>query len=74
MIPIDKNISVPSRIGNAPIRKYPFQEMELNDSFFAPSAKPANFSTCARPYRPKKFITRTVTENGVKGTRVWRIA
>jgi len=57
-------------------QKYPFHAMDIGDSFFLPersSTKSGNLHQFARNQRVS-IKTRTVTENGVKGVRVWRIA
>jgi hypothetical protein len=58
--------------------KYPFPIMQVGDSFFVPNVRRENFCSCIANARFKNpgtnFTTRRVTENGVKGVRVWRIA
>lgn len=54
--------------------KYPFREMEVGDSFFAPGSSVIGIHGCARRHRPMKFTCRSMVENGVAGIRVWRIA
>lgn len=53
----------------------PFDVMEVGDSFFIPTMKPAyltyNIDSCAKKSGVKVKIF-TVTENGVLGIRVWR--
>ncbi len=53
-------------------RKYPFQDMEIGDSFFI-IERPSTVQTCASQYgsrNKKKFVTKVM--NG--GVRVWRVA
>lgn len=72
-IKIDKNVALPTSGANA---KYPFADLSIGDSFFAPGRTSAQISPCtahAQRERGGKFTARTVTENGVKGVRVWRI-
>lgn len=69
-IVIEKNIPAPAITRT---RTYPFREMEIGDSFFVTATPVVNIHGCARRHRPKKFICRTVTENGVRGIRVWRV-
>ena len=66
---IDKNIPIPKRR-----TKWPFADMEVGDSFFAPGFASDEFSGRTKHYAPKKFTVRTVIENGVRGVRVWRTA
>lgn len=54
--------------------KYPFRDMEVGDSFFAPGSSVIGIHGCARRHRPMKFTCRSMVENGVAGIRVWRIA
>ena len=77
MIKIDKGIPVPPRMPRGARSKYPFLGMEVGDSFFVPGIKPRQISprSCSARLRAEgaKFATRSVTENGVDGTRVWRV-
>jgi hypothetical protein len=68
-ISITKGLPTPHR-GRA---KYPFRDMEVGDSFFAPGASVIGLHGCARRHRPKRFTCRSLVENGVGGVRVWRI-
>ena len=54
--------------------KYPFRDMEIGDSFFAPGSSVIGIHGCARRHRPMRFTCRSVVEEGVPGIRVWRIA
>ncbi len=74
-IPIDKGVPcpIPRRGG----RIYPWNRMEVGDSFFTPKdlrrVRAASHSfTSLHPERCLKYTARSVTENGVKGTRIWR--
>lgn len=68
-IKIDKGIPAPDRSR----AKYPLAAMELGDSFFVPGKTAALVGASFARHAPKKFAARGVTENGVKGVRVWRI-
>lgn len=68
-IEINKGLPTPQR-GRT---KYPFRDMELGDSFFAPGASVISLHGCARRHRPMRFTCRSLVENGVAGVRVWRI-
>lgn len=80
MIPIQKNIPVPpAAVGRK--RLYPFQEMEVGDSFFQQGDNPellrsrvAGSASVYGKASGKKFISRIVQEDSVPGIRVWRIA
>lgn len=75
---IQKVVPIP-----APARRrhsLPFIQMGVGDSFFvAGNAKDhrrvrANMSNFMRLNPGWKFATRSLSENGVEGVRVWRIA
>ena len=70
---IDKNIPLPSL--HKYTEKYPWADMKPGDSFFIEMGTPANIGACmsARKKYGERYVSRTVTENGVKGVRVWRI-
>lgn len=55
-------------------RKYPLPAMEVGDSFFVAGGSSQTIGGSFAAQRPKKFAVRTVTENGVKGVRVWRVS
>lgn len=75
---IDKNVPIPKQIrsGTPSNAKYPWREMDVGDSIFMKLPEAENMSAAARffAYSNKEygFTSRTVTENGVKGIRVWR--
>lgn len=58
----------------APNGSYPFGTMEIGDSFFVPNVVIETISSATRNFRQYKFTCRTLTENGIKGVRCWRIA
>jgi len=71
MAVLDKGVPIPkSTCGRK--RIYPFYDMEVDDSCFLPNKKAADFSTIIFNMKPKKFVRRTVTEDGVLWVRVWR--
>lgn len=74
-IKVDKNIPLPLNSGSGGPSKYPWCDMEVGDSFFAPSTtKTMAGSIAARGKKyGEKHTIRAVTENSVKGVRVWRI-
>lgn len=72
--PIEKGVEIPkiTRVGSGGNnRKYPWNEMEIGDSFFVPGANARQFGTTSQASKRtgKRFTMRTV-EGGV---RVWRI-
>jgi len=60
--------------------RYPFRELQVGQSFFV--SDPKRFVGCRRSASVMglrlgngvKFVTRTITENGVKGVRIWRVS
>lgn len=73
-IKIDKDVPLQQHRVNK--NYYPLKEMKVGDSFFVTQTGTHPVSTsilsCARYYKVK-VRSRTVTENGIKGIRVWRI-
>jgi hypothetical protein len=80
-IAIDKDVPIPelnpNRGGDGKDRpvynKYPFEEMEVGDSFFCNNRTQAQLITSARQWATRRtphpqFVSRA--ENG--GTRIWR--
>lgn len=80
---IEKNIPVPRQIRSAhSLYKYPFHLLDEGDSVFIaksyadPKSIRAALSNRTRQDRDllgRKFTTRSVTENGVEGLRIWRL-
>ena len=70
MIQIDKGIPLPMRQ-----TKYPVNSMEIGDSFFVPHLRTTDLSSILSYQKQygKKFMTRTMVEDGVTGVRCWRI-
>lgn len=72
MIKIDSNIPVPKRS-----RAGTFLEtcrlMEVGQSAFFAGRVLGGASSRLFQLRPRRFTGRTVTEDGVKGVRVWRV-
>lgn len=64
-------------LSSAHRRKYPYRDLRIGQSFFVPDATHQLISGSMHPAKKRlgrKFTARTVTENGVKGVRVWRVA
>lgn len=57
-----------SQLGTHAKVHYPYAEMEVGESFFVPRKKYRVINTIPGKY----FCTRQVTEDGIRGTRVWR--
>jgi hypothetical protein len=71
---IDKNIPLPENIKSS---VYPWEEMEVGDSFFVPGGKISTISVAAN-YRGKttgeKYVCRYVSNGTDSGVRVWRLS
>lgn len=70
---IDDSMPIPKVKQPGRPSKYPFDTMKVGQSFFAPGFKCRTIGNAARHKRPMKFRCRSVVENGVRGTRCWRI-
>ena len=76
MYTIDKNVPAPAVVSLGAPAKYPWRAMDVGDSFFVPGNKASAMTSAAAMTARRlgcKYTTRTVTENGVKGVRVWRV-
>ena len=73
---LTKAIPIPAEGSRSGKSKYPWTDMQVSDSFFVPEAKAASFypqcSDKSKKFAPKKFISKSWTEAGVEGVRVWR--
>lgn len=68
---IDKGIPVPKQVGTGRKNKYPFDALEVGDSFFVKDLNVKTISrTCGHHGKrlSRRFISRTVDG----GVRVWR--
>jgi len=73
MFQIEKNIPAPVHMGSGAKPKYPFAQMEVGDSFFAPNMTARaliNASQWHANKTGKKFTCSTVEG----GARCWRVA
>ena len=72
---ITKGMRMPKRAGGR-LAQYPWDELEVGDSFFIPEKSSKTFgsaaSTAAKA-RGIKLSLRTVEEGGVIGIRIWRL-
>ena len=74
MFEIDKDIEIPSRCRGKRGPTYPWNELGVGDSFFAPSDARCFTAAAHRArFHGGKYTTRAVEENGVVGFRVWRV-
>lgn len=73
MFQIEKNVPTPEHTGSGTKPKYPFSEMEVGDSFFAPGMKARALINATQWHANKtgkKFTCATVEG----GARCWRVA
>ena len=73
---IDKDFPIPEMHGGR-WSKWPWRDMKIGDSFFMPGKtiiKASREAWAAHHRINMKFACRTVTENGVKGVRIWRVS
>lgn len=74
MFDIDDNVSLPPRHNSC--SKYPFDKMEIGQSFALPAATGLRVREAAVVYGKRhgmKFASRTLTEGGEKVLRIWRV-
>lgn len=74
-VKIDKGIPIHARATNGGGWSM-FAKMEVGDSIFRDGVSSTTGSNAARTYgryHGRRFTVRTVTENGVKGVRIWPI-
>ena len=79
---IDDGIPLPERPCNGGRKaKYPFDQMTVGQSFFVPADAARKGSVQGAAHTANKrfagsrvFSTRSVTENGAAGVRVWRVS
>jgi hypothetical protein len=74
-IKIEKDIPLPTRGVRTTVNKYPIDQLEVGDSFFATVGK-ATLSGHARAVAKitgRKFVVRSVVIDGTdSGARIWR--
>jgi hypothetical protein len=70
MIEIDDDVPAPPCKGRP--SKYPFRDLQPGQSIFVPLANPP--ISYWRMMTDYKLVKRKVTEKGIKGARIWRIA
>jgi hypothetical protein len=78
---LSNTVTISTASGKASIRgeyKYPFNVMDVGQSFFVPESDTAKISlrrsvTWAQSRFGRKFLTRSTIEDGATGIRIWRI-
>lgn len=75
---IDENVTIPRDLWRGRRPKYPFKDMAVGDSLFAPEDDGIKMAgaagTFSYRYKQFSFVSRIVIEGGVRGVRVWRVA
>jgi hypothetical protein len=67
-VKIEKNIPLPKQR----VRKYPFENMKVGDSFYSEVA-PSSLLTCAKHFCKKYYPNWNFTVRKInKGARIWR--
>lgn len=73
-------VPLPEGAGRVRQSKYPWHDLEVSHSFFAPSAKLQTMQTSVSSMNKrlkaegKRFTARAYTRNNVEGVMVWRVA
>ena len=76
-IKIESGIPIPGDKSKAKGLTAAIRKMQVGDSIFLEGLQPSHLSgriQFAKLETGYKLISRTVTENGIKGVRIWRIA
>ena len=79
---IEKAVPLPQDFAAGRPYNYPWKSMQPGDSFFLAGDKPKGLPGSASRYvkaqeargETTRIVVRTVTENGVKGTRAWMVS
>lgn len=66
--PIDKGIPLPTALN----RKYPWDQLEVGDSFLVPDKTPNLLRSCMKSAEERFGFTYTAFADN-KGTRIWRV-
>lgn len=67
---VEKSVPYPGRRRS---KQFPFESMEVGDSFLTDTSSKSLIYFHMRRHAPKRFISRTVREPSGFGLRVWRI-
>ncbi len=78
MIDVQDGVPIP-RSRSDRLRKYPWAELAVGQSFFVAGEKQTSLIAAAWGWAKRqspgaRFTSRKVVENGVAGVRVWRTA
>jgi hypothetical protein len=73
---IARNIAVPETLIRREPRGYPYHDLEVGESFLVQASATKSARDKFRlknKIQGKRFVSRTVIEDGVVGVRVWRV-
>lgn len=71
IVKVENGFPIPGKNGRR--NSWPFRDMEIGQSFSVPVDQSATPRSMMNRYGAKKFISRTVIENGGKVCRFWRV-
>jgi hypothetical protein len=71
---IEKNVAIPASVRTGGKSKYPWNELDVGDSFFVPGAKVSTFYTLTTGQNKKDPGKRFIARKDGEGVRVWRVA
>ena len=71
---IEQGVPMPSKMAGRGHVKYPFQQMEVGDSFLAPLADRSRISSMAAITGKRKGLAFSVRKVGSEQIRIWRPA
>lgn len=77
MYQIESGIAIPKKLTGLGVSKYPFDAMEVGDSFFCPGKTSDQLAGSAHSHGKRtgrKYTVRKAEENATQGARVWRTA
>ena len=70
-VKVDKGVPLPKSGKGVP--KYPWDDLKVGDSFIIKKCSRVSIAYRNGLGNGKKFVSRTVVENGKKVIRVWRV-
>lgn len=70
---IEKGVALPATVRSGGKAKYPWNDMEIGDSFFVQGAKVETFYTLTATQNKKDASKRFIARKVEDGVRVWRV-
>lgn len=75
---IEEGVVMPRAMRGNITTKYPWKEMLVDQSFFVPQTATKNIYASIvhanKRYAPRKYAGRAAEKDGIRGTRIWRVA